>query len=375
MGQTSTQDTIANKENDGVDLAAREAAQQEAARKIADETVNDDGDDAKQWLRSLPTRWIRKWEDMTKKFLHKYFSAAKIGKFIRIQMVFEAWERFKEIVRKCQHNGIDLWMQLQDFWDRLTLSSRRTLNTACGVPLMKKTLDEVVLILDELSKDANQWPTKSNDRRKLVGVHQVDSNTTMQDQLETMANEIRKMTLAKLQSEQQAACDFCGLGHPTHECQSSAEEVNAVGNFNRGNYQGGNNYNAMAQRHPGFSWSSPSGSLNSWAPGTLPSNIEKNPKKTIKVVSLRSGKTFVDLVVKDRPMVVNKQAETPIEKKGEEQKGYSSGVQKEIEESRHMSALPFPQKMKREKLDKCFGRFLEMLKQLYMNIPFIEVLT
>nr|XP_009621545.1 uncharacterized protein LOC104113148 [Nicotiana tomentosiformis] len=31
--------------------------------------------------------------------------------------------------------------------------------------------------------------------------------------------------------------------------------------------------------------------------------------------------------------------------------------------------------MKREKLDKCFGRFLEMLKKLYVNIPFTEVLT
>ncbi|XP_016443048.1 uncharacterized protein LOC107768430 [Nicotiana tabacum] len=31
--------------------------------------------------------------------------------------------------------------------------------------------------------------------------------------------------------------------------------------------------------------------------------------------------------------------------------------------------------MKREKLDKCFGRFLEMLKNLYVNIPFTEVFT
>ncbi|XP_070032629.1 uncharacterized protein [Nicotiana tomentosiformis] len=31
--------------------------------------------------------------------------------------------------------------------------------------------------------------------------------------------------------------------------------------------------------------------------------------------------------------------------------------------------------MKREKLDKYFGRFLEMLKQIYVNIPFMEVLT
>ncbi|XP_070035127.1 uncharacterized protein [Nicotiana tomentosiformis] len=31
--------------------------------------------------------------------------------------------------------------------------------------------------------------------------------------------------------------------------------------------------------------------------------------------------------------------------------------------------------MKRKKLDKCFGRFMEKVKQLYVNIPFTEVLT
>ncbi|XP_019264317.1 PREDICTED: uncharacterized protein LOC109241944 [Nicotiana attenuata] len=80
-------------------------------------------------------------------------------------------------------------------------------------------------------------------------------------------------------------------------------------------------------------------------------------------------------MVKARPEVVNKQTETPEEKKSEEQKCHSNGVQKEIEESRHMPALPFSQKMKREKLDKCFGWFLEMLKQLYVNVTFTEVLT
>ncbi|XP_070031700.1 uncharacterized protein [Nicotiana tomentosiformis] len=166
-----------------------------------------------------------------------------------------------------------------------------------------------------------------------------------------MDKEIRKLILAKVQSEPQETSDFCGLGHPTHECQASAEEVNAVGNFNRGNYQGMNNYNAMGQRHP------------------------KPLTETIKVVSLRSGKALTDPVVKARPEMVNKQTKTPAEKKSEEKKGQSSGVQKDIKESRHMPDLPFSQKMKREKFDKYFGRFLEMLKQLYVNIPFTEVLT
>jgi len=104
-------------------------------------------DDAKHWLRSLPQGSIRTWEEMTRKYLPKYLSSAKTGKFRReihnlcqnkIETVFEAWERSKEIVQKCQHNGVELWMQLQDFWYGLTLTSRRTLSNATGGSLMKK---------------------------------------------------------------------------------------------------------------------------------------------------------------------------------------------------------------------------------------------
>ncbi|XP_075103637.1 uncharacterized protein LOC142178211 [Nicotiana tabacum] len=115
--------------------------------------------------------------------------------------------------------------------------------------------------------------------------------------------------------------------------------------------------------------------LSERTPGTLPSDTEKNPKETIKVISLRSGKALTGSEVKARPEVISKHIERPEEKVSEEQNNQSSGAQKEIEESRHMSAPPFPQKMKREKLDKCFGKFLELLKQLYVNIPFKDVLT
>ncbi|XP_070020371.1 uncharacterized protein [Nicotiana sylvestris] len=299
---------MANKENDGVDLAAN---------------------DAKQWFRSLPTGSINTWEDITRKFLDKYFSPTKIGKFImeihnfyqkEREMVFEAWERFKEI----------------------------------------KTLEEVVLILDELSEDVNQWPVESNDKRKSVEVHQVDSNTSMQTHLDTMAKGIRMLILAKQNNprlQDQGPLGFQNQQRQQYQLpqpnQSSMEDLmkafinktdekfhtrgTAIQNLES---QMGQIANLLFERDP----------------GTLPSDTEKNPKEIIKVV-------------------VNKQTETPVEKKSEEQKGQISGVQKEIEESSHMSALPFPQKMKREKLDKCFGRFLEMLKQFYVNIPFIEVLT
>ncbi|XP_070055661.1 uncharacterized protein [Nicotiana tomentosiformis] len=116
---------------------------------------------------------------------------------------------------------------------------------------MKKTLEEIVTILDELSEYANQWPSESAERRRSTGVHQVEATTSVQVQLDAMAKDTRKLTLASIQSEPHAACDIYGRGHPTHECQASTEEVNVVGN-----------YNTIGQRNQGFSLSSPRGTTN-----------------------------------------------------------------------------------------------------------------
>ncbi|XP_075076513.1 uncharacterized protein LOC142163157 [Nicotiana tabacum] len=73
--------------------------------------------------------------------------------------------------------------------------------------------------------------------------------------------------------------------------------------------------------------------------GALPSNTKKNPKEHIKAISLRSGK-YLDDPYADK-----------------------EGKTQEME------------KMKREKLDKQFSKCLDILKQLYINIPFTDALT
>ncbi|KAJ9181196.1 hypothetical protein P3X46_009350 [Hevea brasiliensis] len=40
-----------------------------------------------------------------------------------------------------------------------------------------------------------------------------------------------------------------------------------------------------------------------------------------------------------------------------------------------MPQLPFPQRFQKAKLDKQFGKFLEVLKKLYINVPFIDALS
>ncbi|XP_075106943.1 uncharacterized protein LOC142179941 [Nicotiana tabacum] len=59
-----------------------------------------------------------------------------------------------------------------------------------------------------------------------------------------------------------------------------------------------------------------------------------------------------------------------------EQKNKVKNVQeKELITNPHSLPLPFPQKMNREKLDKQFSKFLDILKQLYISISFTDALT
>ncbi|XP_060183154.1 uncharacterized protein LOC132613120 [Lycium barbarum] len=250
--------------------------------------------DAKIWLRSLPSGLIHTWEEMMTKFLDKYFSPTKtrmkkeINNFgqLESETVFEAWDRLKELLKRCPHN--------------------------VGGPLMKKTYDEALEILNELSEDVNQWILEGAERNKVVRVHQVDAYTTQQNQIADVSKDVKQLIVAQVQIEQPMI----------------------------GNYQGENNFNPTKHKKPEFSWNLANGSLNQWqqnnprgqgqaqsgyqnqqrqqfqgqqpqrhqsrlretmgkmatmlskgTEGTLPSDTEKNLKK-VKAVTLRCGKAL-----------------------------------------------------------------------------------
>ncbi|XP_070057901.1 uncharacterized protein [Nicotiana tomentosiformis] len=177
---------------------------------------------------------------------------------------------------------------------------------------MKKTPEEIVTILDELSEDANQWPSMCAEKKRSTGVHQVDANTSVQvGQLATL----------------------------------------------------------LSERNP----------------GTLPANTERNPNETVNDVALRSGKVLKDTTLIQKEVVLEKENGEQLKNDSDKKKKGKKGAVKkkkeetsrrdESNESEHMTALPFPQKIYREKMDKQFERFLDMLKQVNVNFPFTKVLS
>ena len=90
-------------------------------------------DQASQWLERLPAGSITTWDDLTTRFLAQFFPPGRTIKLRNDILMFqqrqgetlyEAWALFKDLLQKVPHHGIDLWLQVQIFYDHIDLSTR-----------------------------------------------------------------------------------------------------------------------------------------------------------------------------------------------------------------------------------------------------------
>ena len=120
--------------------------------------------------------------------------------------------------------------------------------------------------------------------------------------------------------------------------------------------------------------------------GNLPSTVEINPKREgkehCKAITLRSGKTLEQLVEaqeEDEYPVGDEKSSAKIaedvERLVKKPVSYTPEkveVQKPKYDEKHI--ILYPQRLRKNILDKQFGRFMDIFKKLHVNIPFAEAL-
>ncbi|GJQ91816.1 reverse transcriptase domain-containing protein [Tanacetum coccineum] len=116
---------------------------------------------AETWLENEPPNSITSWDDLVSKFLNRFFPHSKIRELrkeiMNFQQVFgetftEAWERFKDLLRKCPHHGFSLLHQIDFFYNGLSQSDQDFLNTAASGNLMSKNTHEALTIIENKAK-------------------------------------------------------------------------------------------------------------------------------------------------------------------------------------------------------------------------------
>ena len=115
------------------------------------------------------------------------------------------------------------------------------------------------------------------------------------------------------------------------------------------------------------------------AKGDLPSTIEVNPKEQCKAITLRSGKGYDGPTIDQNEENRDQDQQAPEKQQDVEEaekKKTTEGLEKprELPSYYHHIRIPFPQRLRKNNLDKQFSKFLEVFKKLHINIPFAEAL-
>ncbi|XP_021727246.1 uncharacterized protein LOC110694385 [Chenopodium quinoa] len=110
-------------------------------------------------------------------------------------------------------------------------------------------------------------------------------------------------------------------------------------------------------------------------PGTFPGQKEQPQKGHLNVVTLRSGKQLDDPPIKEPSKEV-------VEEVGEGEKEiHNAKVEDEEKDATPKPLAPyvpkvhFPQRLAQAKLEKKYGKFLDILKKLHINIPFLDAIS
>ncbi|XP_076913756.1 uncharacterized protein LOC143572485 [Bidens hawaiensis] len=109
--------------------------------------------------------------------------------------------------------------------------------------------------------------------------------------------------------------------------------------------------------------------------GSLPSNTEINPNAEAKAITLRSGRSTIPIdasVSTPKPIADEIETETP--GKVHPRVTPESTAQTSEPVRTYVSPIPYPCRLKKQKMEEQYGKFLELFKQLHINLPFLDAL-
>ncbi|KAG8491362.1 hypothetical protein CXB51_014485 [Gossypium anomalum] len=187
--------------------------------------------------------------------------ANKILLLMDLKTLYDAWGRHKDLLRRCPHHGLPLWLQVQMFYNGVNPSTRQMIDATTGGTINNKTPEKAYEFIKEMSLNNYQWQVMRTKPTKIAGVYNVDSVTMLSNQVELLNKKIDGL-LGSTQVHPVIQCEASGgrLSNPEYQPYGhnmENEQLNYLGNNLRSqNNPYSNTYNAGWRNHPKFSWGS-----------------------------------------------------------------------------------------------------------------------
>ncbi|KAL0400100.1 UNVERIFIED_CONTAM: hypothetical protein Sradi_2353300 [Sesamum radiatum] len=177
------------------------------------------------------------------------------------ESLYDAWERFKSMLRKCPHHELLVWRQVQTFYNGVTLANRATIDAAAGGTIMKKLPSEAFNIIDEIAINLYSYGQERANKRT-AGIHSIDAVSSLSAQMTALTHKVDNLGAVMWNGTPIGPCGTCGqMGHLGQDCKVGNqffihEDANFVSHGGRSTFNPySSTYNPGWRSHPNFSWS------------------------------------------------------------------------------------------------------------------------
>ncbi|GKC11377.1 hypothetical protein Tco_1008159 [Tanacetum coccineum] len=178
-----------------------------------------------RWLRNKPSGSITTWEDLKTKFLSKYCPPARTTKKIEginnfqqepDETIYQAWERFKELLMKCPKHYLMEMQEVILFYNVLDVQTRHILDSKGVIP--SKTTADVKVAIQEMAEYSKKWHNRTSRTRS---TETSNGLAAIQAQLNNLGREIKKVN-EKVYADQ-VGYEQCKGPYYTKDCPLKEE--------------------------------------------------------------------------------------------------------------------------------------------------------
>lgn len=137
------------------------------------------------------------------------------------ESLYEAWESFKELLRKFPHHGMQKWLLVQTFYNGLGPSHITLIDAAAGGTFNSKTENEADELVELMAMNNYQWPTERLMQKKppaSVNEFGVGAVAALTSQIQSLV-QVLTHDRVSVNEIQGPLCDLCGGAHKHEECQ------------------------------------------------------------------------------------------------------------------------------------------------------------
>ena len=118
-------------------------------------------DVATTWFETMPVGSVNNWEELVEAYMSRFFPHALTSERRREIIVFKqgedeslynAWERYKRLLKMCPMHGIYLTTQMDIFYHSMNYTFKGIIGANCCGAFKIKSVEEAKQLIEDLAK-------------------------------------------------------------------------------------------------------------------------------------------------------------------------------------------------------------------------------